>query len=178
MIWIFIHVRYEYSMKDESVRNLNMRARGAVIRQNQPELGIERFKRIASRWSCSASCWSRRASHTAYRSALHAICRKYSCPDAFSPHSLIFQTSKNPPKAGFLLPLILEKRHFRLTAGKAKVPLFPFVYEARITQVFITLIVHHIQKCSYASGRSAALVVCFDLFPFLYCDCFIIYIIS
>lgn len=42
----FIHVRYEWSMKDESVRKLNMRARGAVISQNQPELGIERFKKI------------------------------------------------------------------------------------------------------------------------------------
>lgn len=44
----FIHVRYEWSMKDESVRKLNMRTRGAVIRQNQPELGIERFKKIAA----------------------------------------------------------------------------------------------------------------------------------
>jgi hypothetical protein len=42
----FIHVRYEWSMKDESVQKLNMRARGAVIRQNQPELGIERFKKL------------------------------------------------------------------------------------------------------------------------------------
>ncbi len=44
----FIHVRYEWSMKDESIQKLNMRARGAVIRQNQPELGIERFKKIAA----------------------------------------------------------------------------------------------------------------------------------
>ena len=42
----FIHVKYEWSMKDESVQKLNMRARGAVIRQNQPELGIERFKKL------------------------------------------------------------------------------------------------------------------------------------
>jgi hypothetical protein len=42
----FIHVRYEWSMKDESIQKLNMRARGAVIRQNQPELGIERFKKL------------------------------------------------------------------------------------------------------------------------------------
>lgn len=42
----FIHVRYEWSMKDESVENLNMRARGAVITQNQPELSFERFKKL------------------------------------------------------------------------------------------------------------------------------------
>ena len=39
----FIHVRYEWSMKDETVKKLNMRARGAVIQQNQPELSCERF---------------------------------------------------------------------------------------------------------------------------------------
>jgi hypothetical protein len=44
----FIHVKYEWSMKDESVQKLNMRARGAVIRQNQTELGIERFKKISA----------------------------------------------------------------------------------------------------------------------------------
>ena len=44
----FIHVKYEWSMKDESVQKLNMRARGAVIRQNQPELGVERFKKISA----------------------------------------------------------------------------------------------------------------------------------
>ncbi len=43
----FIHVKYEWSMKDESIQKLNMRARGAVIRQNQPELGCERFRKIA-----------------------------------------------------------------------------------------------------------------------------------
>ena len=42
----FIHVRYEWSMKDESVRKLNMRARGAVIAQNQSELSCERFKKL------------------------------------------------------------------------------------------------------------------------------------
>jgi hypothetical protein len=42
----FVHVKYEWSMKDESIQKLNMRARGAVIRQNQPELGIERFRKI------------------------------------------------------------------------------------------------------------------------------------
>ena len=43
----FVHVRYEWSMKDESIPKLNMRARGALIAQNQPELSWERFKRLA-----------------------------------------------------------------------------------------------------------------------------------
>ena len=42
----FIHVKYEWSMKDETIEKLNMRARGAVIKQNQPELGIERYRKI------------------------------------------------------------------------------------------------------------------------------------
>ena len=42
----FIHVKYQWSMKDESIQKLNMRARGALIKQNQPELSYERFKRI------------------------------------------------------------------------------------------------------------------------------------
>ena len=42
----FIHVRYEWDMKDESIEKLNMRARGAIIKQNQPELGVERFVRL------------------------------------------------------------------------------------------------------------------------------------
>lgn len=42
----FIHVRYEWSMKDESIQKLNMRARGALITQNQPELSYERFKKL------------------------------------------------------------------------------------------------------------------------------------
>ena len=42
----FIHVRYEWSMKDETVKKLNMRARGAVIQQNQPELSCERFVKM------------------------------------------------------------------------------------------------------------------------------------
>ncbi len=42
----FIHVKYEWSMKDETIQKLNMRARGAVIKQNQPELGIERYRKI------------------------------------------------------------------------------------------------------------------------------------
>ena len=42
----FIHVRYEWSMMGESVEKLNMRTRGAVISQNQPELSFERFKKL------------------------------------------------------------------------------------------------------------------------------------
>ena len=42
----FIHVKYEWSMKDESVQKLNMRARGALIKQNQPELSYERFRKL------------------------------------------------------------------------------------------------------------------------------------
>lgn len=42
----FIHVKYEWSMKDESIQKLNMRARGALISQNQPELSVERFRRL------------------------------------------------------------------------------------------------------------------------------------
>lgn len=42
----FIHARFEWSMKDESIQKLNMRARGAVISQNQPELSYERFKKL------------------------------------------------------------------------------------------------------------------------------------
>ena len=43
----FIHVKYDWNMKDESVQKLNMRARGALIAQNQPELSYERFKKLA-----------------------------------------------------------------------------------------------------------------------------------
>lgn len=42
----FIHIRYEWDMKDESIEKLNMRARGAIIKQNQPELSVERFVRL------------------------------------------------------------------------------------------------------------------------------------
>ncbi len=42
----FIHVRYEWSMKDESIQKLNMRARGPIIVQNSPELSYERFRWI------------------------------------------------------------------------------------------------------------------------------------
>ena len=42
----FIHIRYEWDMKDESIEKLNMRARGAIIKQNQAELSYERFKKL------------------------------------------------------------------------------------------------------------------------------------
>lgn len=42
----FIHIRYEWDMKDESIEKLNMRARGAIIKQNQPELSYERFTKL------------------------------------------------------------------------------------------------------------------------------------
>ena len=44
----FIHVKYEWDMKNEPISRLNLRARGAVIKQNQPELSFERFRRITS----------------------------------------------------------------------------------------------------------------------------------
>ncbi len=42
----FIHIRYEWDMKDDPIEKNNMRARGAVISQNQPELSWERFRKI------------------------------------------------------------------------------------------------------------------------------------
>lgn len=42
----FIHIKYDWSMMDEPIAKLNMRARGAIIRQNQPELAFERFRRL------------------------------------------------------------------------------------------------------------------------------------
>ena len=42
----FIHIRYEWDMKDESIEKLNMRARGAIIKQNQKELSVERFVKL------------------------------------------------------------------------------------------------------------------------------------
>jgi hypothetical protein len=42
----FIHVKYQWGMKDESVQKLNMRARGALIAQNQAELSYERFRKL------------------------------------------------------------------------------------------------------------------------------------
>ncbi len=44
----FIHVRYEWDMKDEPISKLNLRTRGAFIKQNQPELGYERFRKVAA----------------------------------------------------------------------------------------------------------------------------------
>lgn len=42
----FIHVKYEWSMKDESIKRLNMRARGALILQSQPKLSYEWYKKL------------------------------------------------------------------------------------------------------------------------------------
>ena len=42
----FIHVKYDWCMKDETIQKLNMRARGALIAQNQPELSYERFRKL------------------------------------------------------------------------------------------------------------------------------------
>ena len=42
----FIHIRYEWDMKEQPIEKLNMRARGAIIKQNQPELGVERFVKL------------------------------------------------------------------------------------------------------------------------------------
>ncbi len=42
----FIHVKYEWRMKNESIEKLNMHARSALNAQKQPELSYERFKRL------------------------------------------------------------------------------------------------------------------------------------
>ncbi len=42
----FIHVKYDWSMKDESIEKLSMCARGAVNKQKQPELSYERFAKL------------------------------------------------------------------------------------------------------------------------------------
>lgn len=42
----FIHIKYDWSIKDESIGKLSMRARGAIIKQNQPELAYERFVKL------------------------------------------------------------------------------------------------------------------------------------
>ncbi len=44
----FIHIKYEWGMKDEPLSKLNMRARGAVIVQNQQELSFERFRKLSA----------------------------------------------------------------------------------------------------------------------------------
>ena len=44
----FIHVKYGWDMKDEPISKLNLRTRGAFIKQNQPELSYERFRSITS----------------------------------------------------------------------------------------------------------------------------------
>ena len=42
----FIYTRYGWEMKEKPIRELNMRARGALVSQNQPELSYERFRKI------------------------------------------------------------------------------------------------------------------------------------
>jgi hypothetical protein len=42
----FIHVKYGWDMKVESIPKLNLRTRGALIKQNQPELSYERYRKI------------------------------------------------------------------------------------------------------------------------------------
>lgn len=42
----FIHVRYEWSMKDDSIEELSKIGRRAIAEQKQPELGRERFFKI------------------------------------------------------------------------------------------------------------------------------------
>ena len=42
----FIHVRYEWDMKDDSIEELSMIGRRAIAEQNQPELGRERFFKV------------------------------------------------------------------------------------------------------------------------------------
>lgn len=42
----FLHVKYDWDMKNESIEKLNMRARGAIIGQSQPELSYERYKNL------------------------------------------------------------------------------------------------------------------------------------
>ena len=41
-----LHIQYDRSMLNESMEKLNIRARGAIIYQMQPELSIERFRKI------------------------------------------------------------------------------------------------------------------------------------
>ena len=41
-----LHIKYDWNMRDESVEKLNMRARGAIIGQSQPELSCERYKNL------------------------------------------------------------------------------------------------------------------------------------
>jgi hypothetical protein len=40
----YIHVKYDWELKDEPIEKLNLRARGELIRQNQPELSCEVFR--------------------------------------------------------------------------------------------------------------------------------------
>ena len=42
----FIHVKYDWEMEKESIEKLNMRARGAIIAQMQPENSFEWYRQI------------------------------------------------------------------------------------------------------------------------------------
>ncbi|MBQ1527041.1 MAG: hypothetical protein IIZ75_07905 [Lachnospiraceae bacterium] len=44
----FIHVKYGWDMKNEPISKLNLRTRGAFIKQNQPELSYERYRKITA----------------------------------------------------------------------------------------------------------------------------------
>ena len=44
----FIHVRYEWDMRNEPISKLNLCARGALITQNQPELSFERLRKVTA----------------------------------------------------------------------------------------------------------------------------------
>ena len=43
-----LHIKYDWNLRDQPVEKLNMRARGAIIGQSQPELSYERYKRLES----------------------------------------------------------------------------------------------------------------------------------
>ena len=41
-----LHIRYDWNMRGETIEKLNMRARGAILGQSQPELSYERYKNL------------------------------------------------------------------------------------------------------------------------------------
>ena len=41
-----LHIKYDWNMRDQSIEKLNIRARGAIIGQSQPELSYERYKNL------------------------------------------------------------------------------------------------------------------------------------
>ena len=42
----FVHIKYDWSLRDAPISKLNLIARGEIIKQNQPELSYERFKNL------------------------------------------------------------------------------------------------------------------------------------